>query len=351
MRSDAVVVSAMIMMCSTASQAETALEQARAHTLALRYTAAGKALKQVSLQPRLTHADVIDFYELSAIVAASTGNSQAAKEAFAALVLLEPGYKLKGRYSPKVTTPFFEGKAFAQDHGALSVSLASSSIANGRVGQLTLAFSRDDRGLVKTVQVTVLEDGASRTLQLPFVAKGKTSLEVSGKVVDLRLTLIGANEWALADLPPLTAEVPPPVVETQPLPPAAPLPEAPLVASQTVTSSPLRPVSYVLAGLGAAGLITGAIFGVSSQSARSTVLNAQQGTDLVTSITRARALELSQQASSQALIANLALIGGGVVLATGVVLWLLGLPSSSHSPTVSLVPTANGVVGHVGFSW
>lgn len=349
MRSEAVVLSAMILVCSTASRAETALEQARAHTVALRYTAASKALKQVSQQPGLTHADVIEFYELSAIVAASTGNSQAAKEAFAALVLLEPGYKLKGRYSPKVTTPFFEGKAFAQDHGALSVSLASSSITNARVGQVTLAFSRDDRSLVKTVEVTVLEDGASRTLQLPFVAKGKSTLEVSGKAVDLRLTLIGANAWVLAHLPPLTVEVPPPVVETQPPPPPVPLTEAPLVAS--ATSSPLRPIAYGLAGLGAAGLITGAIFGISSQTARTTVLNAQQGTDLVTTITRAHALELSQQASSQALIANIALIAGGTVLATGVVLWLLGLPSSPHSPTLSVLPTASGVVGQVGFSW
>ena len=116
----------------------------------------------------------------------------------------------------------------------------------------------------------------------------------------------------------------------------------------------MRPVGYVLMGVGVVALGVGTFFGVQSASARGRVTGAVQNPQgLVTGLTQRQAFELDKQASSQALIANVLWAGGGAAAVAGGIFWLLGgsssSSSSSESASLTVSPTLGGVVVRGGF--
>jgi len=74
------------------------------------------------------------------------------------------------------------------------------------------------------------------------------------------------------------------------------------------------PMPFVLGGLGLVGVGVGAVFGVMASSSHSDALSERQ---------QEKASDLDATANSQATIANIGFIAGGVLLATGVTWWLL----------------------------
>lgn len=113
-------------------------------------------------------------------------------------------------------------------------------------------------------------------------------------------------------------------------------------------SGPLRTVSYIVGGAGVVGLGLGTIFGVMASSQAS---NAESTPTLCPNkqCTKAGLAEIDS-ASTKATISTVGFIGGGALLATGVVLFLVSSPKkvSDSGTTAHFVPSVGPDGG--GFS-
>jgi tetratricopeptide (TPR) repeat protein len=95
-------------------------------------------------------------------------------------------------------------------------------------------------------------------------------------------------------------------------------------ASEQPSSNPSA-VPWVVAGFGAAGLVTGAVMGV---------LSGQRNADARTEPTYVEAERLHSQAETFSKVANISFIAGGVLLAAGVVWGILDLSAKKGHSSV-----------------
>ena len=91
------------------------------------------------------------------------------------------------------------------------------------------------------------------------------------------------------------------------------------------TSSALRPAAYAVGGVGAAGLVVGAIFGGLAVSASSKVKS-----ECPNNICKAADQGDLSSANTKALVSTLGLSIGGAALATGVILFVVSIPSAKR---------------------
>jgi hypothetical protein len=310
------------------------LDSARESYLALKYAKAKNELKAVSGLSNLGRAQVLEYYELSALTAASLGEEAAAKEAFTQLLVLDPNWKLKGRVAPKVSTPYFEGKALATERGALQLSLVPAA-EGGSVKVLLLG----GQGLVQQIRLSIRSGDEVKELMV----KAGDELAVAGDVV---ATALSAQQWVLGDAGPIAvspkkvvvAEVK--QVEKEPTSIETPA----IITTPPVQEGPrLRPLAI---GLGVGGLVVlgGAIAaGVVSSSARRSFETAERAPDgTITGLTREQALAADSTTRTGALLANIGFILGGSLLVGAVITWFVG---NGPSPSASLY------VGPQGFGW
>lgn len=318
--------------------AATPLDEARKQVRSLEYAKAARTLKVVEKAERLSFEEVVSFYELKGVVAASLGDAGGAKEAFTVLLTLAPGFRFPGRVSPKITTPFFEAKAVAKEEPLKLVYLQAVGPQDARELRFSLTAPE---GLVRSVRVVISEDGVSRTEQRP--AAPVVEVKASGAKVRAVAVALDERGWALCegvigevesrpeapptpDAPLATAEPVRPPTVVAPSPPTEP----PLALTRAVPEPRFRPAAWTLVGLGGASLVAGVVLGVLSSSARSTFESS-------TTLTRAEALALDRQARGTAVGANVAFVSAGVLAAAGVLLFILGAPSDADA-VAQLVP-------------
>lgn len=306
----------------------------------LRYPQASLLLKRVATQRNLSHSEVVRYYELAGIVAASLGDKAKAREAFRRLHLLQPGFVLKGRFAPKVTTPFFEAKAAAKDDGPMAVRLERASVEGGLVTGVVV-LQQGPRGWISEVVVALDEDAVERTVTTRAAAS--QVVPVRGRRVAASARARDAMGWVLLEVPSTTFEVEaPPVVRATPpqlVPerPTDPPPPPPTVMAVPEASAPrFRPLAITLVAAGGLCLIGGAVASASVVDSRSRFEGALvNGAGVVTGLTRAQALGLEAQAQLAATFATVGFVAGGVLAAAGVTTWFLGNPVQ---PTVGVLP-------------
>jgi hypothetical protein len=322
--------------------ASSPLDDAREQVRAVKYVQAAKSLKAAAKLEGLTRAEALEYFELRGVVSASLLDGDAAKAAFISLLSLDPEVKLKGRPSPKVTTPFFAARAQVREQGGVSLKFTSAEQKDGVVEALVFSL-RVVSGLTEQVAVDVVEDGVGRAVVVPAAATVR--VPVKGRQVSALAVVRTAQRWALSNpVEGRFTQSDAPVAE-KPLPP--PPVTQPVVALAPAPPSFYRPLSYGLMGVAVAGFVLGAVFGVSSQSARNEYLAATSSAGIVTVITRERAQQLGQTASTFAVVANAGLIGGGVTAAAAIVFWLLGL---SPAPSAAVASTGALTSPQVGFA-
>lgn len=319
------------LLSAAVSWADAPLETARADLKALRYSAAERSLMAASTTPKLTRAEVVEFYELSALVAAGSNRTAEAKEAFKALLSLDLGYQLKGKPAPRVTTPFYEARALVKEQGALGVKLSASPTSE-RIGTVTVAVT-GSAALVRAVEVNVEEPSGRRSVTLP--ASGGV-VELGGRAGTVTARALGAQGWELAVSEPSRFEAlpaaPVPVSVSAPPPP-------PSLEKATEPSPRFRPLAWSLGIAGAVALGAGAVFGVQAKSTRDTLSRMD--------VSRAQALQLAPQTVQFATMANVLFIAGGALVAGGVLTFVLGMPAAP----VAIVPVQGGAVVSGGASW
>jgi tetratricopeptide (TPR) repeat protein len=107
-------------------------------------------------------------------------------------------------------------------------------------------------------------------------------------------------------------EQPPPLTTTTP---AQPSPAPPPPPAESAEQRPSRsPLPYVVAGVGAAGLVTGALFGILALSKKD---------DAVAEPVQRESIDLKGTADGLATVSTASFIVGGVLVAAGAVWWLV----------------------------
>ena len=312
------------------------LEQARALVGDLNYKAAAKALDKAEQVQGYTPDQVHLLLELQGVVAGTLNDDRGAKEAFTRLLNLDPGYRLTGKYPPRVTTPFYEAKGWVTDHGALTVEKGEPQLKGARIVGVQFTVKGDVLKRVVAVMVHLREDGGAWTTQrLP--AEGGAVTTSAGKV-EAWVEVLGAKQWTLklegAAASPLVFEgqsPPPPPPNTSLVPEGTHETPAAVATPKAEPVPRFRPVSIALMATGAVSVGVATAFALMSTAGRQRFASAT--TDLagnVNGMTRQQALDLDVQVRTQALVADILFGAGGLLAATGVTLFIIGTVSPAE---------------------
>jgi hypothetical protein len=327
----------------TLAQAPSNADLKRAEELAAeyKYAEARAALQKARASKGLDRGSLLKVLELTGVVAAQLKQADKAQAAFRELLILDPTRTLSGEYAPKVMTPFLEAQKQVKESGGLELD-AEVATAPGRVDSITVKVKRDPLGVGEQVRFHVQSaSGAWRALAVPLTDY-QAVLPTGGSEVYWWAELLGANEVQLALLGSPTE----PRAEKVKLPEPAQVAEAAPAPTKIIkiqeTQSPLRPISYVLVGGALVAAGGGAYFGVRSSEAF-TALDKVERDDQgrVTNLTERQAYELDKQGKEHATIANVLFISAGALAATGIVLWIVGMPKEVE---VAIGPAPGGVV-------
>lgn len=366
---------AVMVLCAAVAfgQANPELEKANRLFFDQKYPDAAKALEAAAKIGGNPRDVVMRIYELQGIVYGQLNQTTKSREAFQALLALDPKRELNGKQNSKVAAAFSAAQDWSNTTAQLEFKAAKPGVDDkGRIIQVAAKVKNDGMKLSRKVRFHLRTDDSKWIIQDSELQGVYAAATTDATGVEWWAELLGDNDRVLmliasegspqregkvkdrpvaaADAPKKdTAETKPPTsstVEATSIGDDEKKP-APAVATRTASSSsgPLRPLGYALIGLGVVGLGVGTAFGVMSSSSRSRITGATKDSqDRVTSITQKEALALEPQIQSQALIANVMLgVGGGVALLGGV-FWLVGSLTSSSEASVSIAPTLGGVV-------
>jgi tetratricopeptide (TPR) repeat protein len=321
------------------------LEKAKKLYSELKYRDADAAIDAAWSMPNNSRDEVLTLLQLRGIVSASLGNAQKAREAFTALVSLDPARKLPDDLSPRVMTTFYEARGRIIDLGRVEAKALAATEKAGQVEQLNVDVV-DPVALVAKARFH-LRTGASWTEVAVAVERGKAAVPVAAPQVDWWLELLSAQQGVLFELgsatAPLSAGTPLKTpstassasVEPLPPPPAAP-PEAVVTAQ---THRPYLPFAVGAVALGAVAVGAGAVFGLRAGQLNDQLKLSMDSQGRVTNLTQKQAFDLESQQHTSAIAANVLYAVAGVAAAAGVLLWLLG----PEERVVALMPAGPGV--------
>jgi hypothetical protein len=328
--------------------------EARRLVDALEYDKALKVIDAAFAQGGLEREAQVSLYELSAIAWATLGKSAKAKEAFQALLSLAPDFQLSKNLPPRTRTPFFEAKTWLA--GASPVSADVEPVRDGAaLNELVVTVKDNALVTARSLRVTLTGSGAPGEPR-PFALDGKRAvIPLGGSAVAAWKVEVLGDRGVLhvalgeARAPNVSAARPPP--ELLPLPP--PPPAAALVTpAEAPPRAWMRPTGVVVGAAGVAALLGGGLFGFLSSDARAKVVDAERDPmGVVTGITQREAAEYDAAARSNATIANVLFVTGGVLAASGLGLFLFGgrgASADAGATGVSLMVTPGGaaVSGH-----
>lgn len=285
---------------------------------------------------------VLRILELQGVVAGSLKDLPKATRAFQMMLTIDPSRRVLGDQPPRVMTAFYEARGRVAEQGQLKVS-PGAQLDGDTVKALRLDLV-DSMRLVQKVRFSWrLEPGAAWSTCEARPEGAAWSCAVSGTSVQwwAELTnehggVVGVAGSAAAPLVAVRALEPPPVPLSEP--PAVVV--APAAEVQT-RGSPLRVISFVVAGLGVGAAVAGLAVGFAAEQQRSSLVGAtRDDQQRVTSVNQRTWSTIEQEQRLKANVANALFIGAGVLAAAGVVLFLVGSPSE---PSVALVPAMSGV--------
>lgn len=305
-----------------------------------------KTLDLVLAQPGNDRPTTLAALELQGVVWGNLNKPARARAAFLTLLTLDPGRDLSGDHPPRVRTPFYEAKEQVERQGALTLSRGVPAFDGDQVVQVSVQLSRDALKLVRGIRFHLQIAANRRTAAVVPDAAGRAVVDTVGDEVQWWAEAIGDREAVLLVLGGADA----PLVDRKPRPsPAAPAaPTAP--AAISLTQSPpsrgwLRPTGIGLAIAGVAAFGVASFFGVTSSSARASILGASRdATGAINGLTQVQAAAADRRAQDSALIAN-ALFGvGGGLAALGLACFIV-----AGTTSVAIAPAGAGLAAQGTF--
>lgn len=360
-----------VLSCAALAAPNAPLEKAAKLFADANYGEANRALTDALKQPNNDRDTLLRILELQAIVLATLGQGDKAAVAFEQLLSLNPLYALQGNHPPRVTTAFFEARAWAEKNGALEAKQLDAVMEPGAVKSLKVELTKDPAKLVKKVRFFVggtaavaTVTGNAATLPLKPAAPSVTWwAQLLGEKDAMLLDLGSATSTKTETAPekpaapaptPPVAEAPktdlqrPPEPSTPPVPAAEPLPPPPPMPPPMVAAVPAaRPAPvgrYVAVGLLGGAAACGGVaiaFGLLANGTKAQIdTAASNGAGQVTGLTQKKAFELDAQQRQQATISNAFSIGAAALGVSGGALLVLSLTSND---SVAIVPNGLGL--------
>lgn len=326
--------------------ASTALAQDGAALLArakdqledLEADAAVKSLVSAEKQPGNTRETLEEIHLYRGIAHGVLGNKAAMQDAFRWLLVVNPDARLPKDQPPKVQTPFYEAKAWAETAGPLRFA-ASAEVSGGNVSALFVKVEKDTLKLAKAVRFHLVADGVTR-VQEEMMHAGSATTPLSAGRVAWWAEVLNEHEGVLATL---GSEGAPRVDSATPLRDAVSKaqPGATTVTGSAGGGAWRRPLGGVLLGAGAAAAIAGGVVGLLSRFDRDQVNHAtSDDSGRITSLTQREAVALETSARGKATAANALFISGGALAALGVVFVIWG---PDTAPVAQLTPAPGGL--------
>lgn len=260
-----------------------------------------------------SRVEVVHALTLRALCLASVKRDDEARLAFRQLLALEPTWQLPDQFGPRVRTLVLEAKDAVSRAGQVSLGVEAGSVV----------LSGDASGLAQSVSMSWRTAAGTKSVKAPLANRIAAPWSTN-EPVDVWLTLLGPAdsvllEWGTA---------------------AAPKHLAPAVVATSVTeSAPTRLSTFGIAGIVAAGVgvaaLGGGIFALTQADQPRAVLAAatRDADGRITSLTQREAFLLDARATGAWQAAGVLLIAGGLAVAAGVTLFLLGPVTVSASPS------------------
>jgi hypothetical protein len=298
--------------------------------------AAVKTLAQAEKQPGNSRATLEEIHLFRGIANGVLGNKGAMQDAFRWLLVVNSEVKLPKDQPPKVQTPFYEAKAWAETAGPLLLA-PSAEISGAKVTALHVKVEKDTLKLAKAVRFHLVADGVNRE-QEEMMHAGVATTPISAGRVSWWAEVLTENEGVLTTLGTVSA---PRVDSATPMTDSVSNVQPTPMVTQTVGSGEWRrPFGAVLLGVGGAAAIAGGVVGVLSRMDRDKVSNAKpDDSGRITSLTQRQAVALENSARTKATAANVLFISGGALAAVGAVFVIWG---PDKAPVAQVTPALGG---------
>lgn len=369
----------LLLIALAASSAATAqtgalIDKAQRDVQGLEYPSALKSLEAALKIEGNDRAALLRIYELQGVVLASLGQDAKAVKAFQTVLVLDPDFKLAGNHPPRVSTAYYEARAWTDQNGKLEAQAAPATLEAGRIKAVRVELKNDPLKLVKEVRFHLVRDGKELQAEVSvankaaFVALDAWHVTWWAELLGERkavLTAMGSaaspkvegKPGPVAVAAPTPAPAPPPTPSPEPRPGpesdrpvAVQAPTEPAVAteSQQVEQGPpakpmpgTRVAGLVMLAGAAVAIGVGIGVGVGANGITQQVAGAERdGLGRVTGMTQTQALALDAEQRTLASVSNVLVVGGAALAATGVVLVIV---SVAQGPTVALAPAGAGV--------
>ncbi len=344
---------AVVLATFLTASSSPSLDSVRASIKGLQFAQALKDLKALEQKSDLSRDQALELYELKGVAAASLNDGAEAQKAFEIMLGIDGNATLKGRYSPRVMTPFFEARSLVKEQGPIAVTI-TPSFEGGLVRSLEFTRSGLSSTLMKrlSVQVREVADGGWRRVDTTWQA-GKATVPVKGKSVDVMVRGLTDQDWELYapaevkhfEAPRAAAAV---VADAPRETPVEPVRHS--APDEGLTTAPaaepkLRPVAWGLFATGAVGVGVGVTLLGTAAGLKAQFDNATTEGGVVTGLTRADALALQKDMQTRQTVGVALLAVGAAAGIAGGVVWALGSP---ESPKVAVTPTQGGAFVSVG---
>ncbi len=260
---------------------------------------------------------VVHALTLRALCLASVKRDDEARVAFRQLLALEPGWQLPDQFGPRVRTLVLEAKDAVVRGGPLTLSVESGAVV----------ISGDAFGLAQSVAMSWRGATGTKSVKVP-VANRIDAPWSAGEPVDVWLTLLGPGDSVLLEWG--TAAAPRHLGPAMPAPATAPAPSR---------LSGVAVAAIIAAGVGVAALGGGVFALTQADQPRAALAASTRDADgRITSLTQREAFLLDTRANTAWQAAGVLLVTGGVALATGLTLFLIGpLRVSAGTDRASLI--------------
>ncbi len=161
---------------AVASNAAAELQAAELAYTNLEYTSARDAAERVSRQSGLSHDQLVRALRLLALTSAALDRSDAAKDAFVALIAYDPEFELDPKLGPRFQDPYYEAKGYWKAQARRPGVEASTLLRPHAPGVLRVSLS-DPTSLAEQVRVGFRWSPAREYVRHRLAA-GETQIEV-----------------------------------------------------------------------------------------------------------------------------------------------------------------------------
>lgn len=340
------VLAALCLGLASYAQKNPELEKAQKLLASKKYADALKALEAAEKKGGLDHDSYMTLLESKGLCQASLKKTDAATDAFKALLALDPRRDLEGKYKGDVVTAISAAQEWVKANGALVVAPRDPLAQGGKVKQVSLQVKSDPLKWAQAARIHVKQaDGSWKPADVA-ITDGVAKADAEGATVEFwaevhdgqknQLLFVGSSIRPVKQSAPAeVAEAPKPAPAPEPEKPAAvaaapsataasaqPAPAAAVEVSETPksSSSALRTVSYPVFGLGVVAAAVGIYFGASANAARTSILADQ----MAGTMTAQMLYDRDQTRIGQATAANALFITAGVLAVAAIVMFIAG---------------------------